>query len=1192
MKPFIHHILVVVSIATVAMLAACSSSKNTARSRWWQAFNARYNTYYNGTLAYIDGSLEKENGNKDNFTEMIPLYTVGNKDSKELGKANFDKAIEKSEKAIKLHSIKKKPEWNKHRKKTERDIEWLNRKEYNPFLWKAWMLMGRSQFHKGDFDGAASTFSYMSRLYATQPAIYARARAWLAKTYTESGWLYDASDVIRNMRRDSIPWAARKEWDYTYADYYLHNGELEKAVPYLRRVIKHEMRKKQKARECYLLGQVLTALNRPDEAYKAFRHVIRLNPPYELAFNARIAQTEVLAGRQSNKMIGRLKRMAASDKNKDYLDQVYYAIGNIYLSRRDTASAIANYEKGNAKATRSGIEKGVLLLKLGNLYWAKEKYSDAQRCYGAAIGLLDKDRKDYAELSARSKVLDELVPYTDAIHLQDSLQTLASMSDKERNEAIDRVIADLKKKEKDEKYKQQVASAQQALQRNGAVGNTMGGATGTQTVNTARGQSGLWYFYNAIAVQQGKQQFQRLWGKRENVDNWQRANTTVVGAAGNAEATLTDEQRDSLQAVQAHEDSLAQRNDSAVNDPHKREYYMAQIPFTEEQKEASNKIIMDGLFHSGVIFKDKLDNLPLSAKAFGRLTRQYPDYENMDEAYYHLFLLYSRLGEHATAESYIEKLKTTYPNSKWTTLLTDPYFAQNAREGEQLEDSLYTATYNAFKAERYNEVEANANLSAKRFPMGANRDKFLFIGALGQLNKGNGDECLKGMNDVVSNYPNSRLAEMAGMIINGVKAGRKLRGGRFDMESVWQRRTAVMADSDSIQAKKLSNERNTPFVFMLVYQPDSVNENKLLFEVARFNFTSFLVRDFEINIEDDNGLHCMRISGFRNYDEALQYAHQLLGQAAVVSHMGKARPLVISEKNLPLLGVNYSYEDYNDYYQKHFAPLKVSTVRLLTEPSEITTQPQVPDQQPSEKEVDDYLNGFDVDLNENNTNTQTVIPVDETPQTPVNGGGSTVVPIGNDQKNANNNAAGTLIPVEDVSGNKPQGTVVPVQENTGNKTQGTMVPMDKLQQKADKDQGSNNTSANSQPVIATKSTKTISPQKGNVQKVQASEKPQQTKAVPTQPKEQETNKPTLSNGADIFFDDSDYDVPANKTDKTQSQEQGTKVKAGKKAAVHTGTANSSTGNGQQPTQSKQEKKENKQEEKFDLEDEYYDLDGF
>ncbi len=232
-KRVLRHIIPSLLAINVLTIISCSTKNNTAQTRWWHAFNTRYNVYYNGAQAYIDGSLEKEKGNKDNFTELIPLYTVGNKNSRDLGKGNFDRAIEKAEKAIAKHSIKKRPEWTKSRRKTEKDIEWLSRREYNPFLWKAWMLMGRSQFHKGAFEEAAATFAYMSRIYKGQPAIYGKARAWLAKCYIEQDWLYDAEDIIRNMQRDSLDWRAVKEWDYTYADYYLHSGEFEKAVPWV-----------------------------------------------------------------------------------------------------------------------------------------------------------------------------------------------------------------------------------------------------------------------------------------------------------------------------------------------------------------------------------------------------------------------------------------------------------------------------------------------------------------------------------------------------------------------------------------------------------------------------------------------------------------------------------------------------------------------------------------------------------------------------------------------------------------------------------------------------------------------------------------------------------------------------------------------------------------------------------------------
>ena len=109
---------------------------------------------------------------------------------------------------------------------------------------------------------------------------------------------------------------------------------------------------------------------------------------------------------------------------------------------------------------RNGIEKGVLLLSLGNLYWQKEKFGDARRCYGEAIGLLDQDRPDYRQLSDRSKILDELVPHTDAVELQDSLQSLARMSEKDRTGAIDRVVGARKKDEREERRAQQQAHDQ------------------------------------------------------------------------------------------------------------------------------------------------------------------------------------------------------------------------------------------------------------------------------------------------------------------------------------------------------------------------------------------------------------------------------------------------------------------------------------------------------------------------------------------------------------------------------------------------------------------------------------------------------------------------------------------------------------------------------------------------------------
>lgn len=1162
-----HTLSIVVAFLAVMTVIGCSTQKNTSASRWWHSFNARYNTYYNGSLAYIDASLEKENGNKDNFTEMLPLYTVGNKASRELGKGNFDRAIEKCQKAIKLHSIKKRPEWNKSRKKNAKDIEWLNRREYNPFLWKAWLLMGRSQFMKGSFDEAASTFAYMSRLYATQPAIYGKARAWLARCYVEQDWLYDAEDVITKIKRDSLNWRAQKDWDYTYADYYIRTGRYQEAIPYLRKVIKHEGRRKQRAREWYLMGQLQTAVGNRQAAYKAYRSVIRQQPPYELEFNARIAMTEVMATGKWKQMVGRLKRMARNDNNKEYLDQVYYAIGNIYMNQKDTVQAIAAYEKGNAKSTRNGIEKGVLLLTLGDIYWAKEDFSNARRCYGEAIGLLDKDRKDYKQLSDRSKILDELVPHTDAVHLQDSLQALAKMSEKDRNAAIDRVIEALKKKEKEERDAQAEAEAQRVQAQNGGSANA--DQRNNITNNQQQQKNAIWYFYNPMAVSQGKATFQKLWGKRENVDDWQRVNKTVVAQTQGVEE-MTDEMRDSLANVAQMEDSLANVADSAQNDPHKREYYLAQIPFTEEQVEASNLLIMDGLYNAGVIFKDKLDNLVLSEKELRRLADDYPTYEHMDNAYYHLFLLYSRMHQPQTAASYLEKLKSGFPDSEWTTLLSDPHFVENSRYGVHLEDSLYAATYDAFKADKFMEVKNNVQISATRFPLGANRDKFIFFDGMAKLNSGDAKGCVDDMKIVVDKYPKSEVSTLAGMIVNGVNAGRKLHGGKFDISDVWERRAEVMSDSDSIKTRKFTAERNVDFSFIIAYQTDSINENQLLFELAKYNFSNFLVRNFEIAREEVEGLERMVISGFKSYDEALQYARQLYSNNNILRLTRKARAIIISDSNKELLGTQYSYNDYDKFYEKHFVPLRISTMRLLSEPETIEYEKEPESEKQEENKLynggvidDDTFLQLGIPTNDekqNEENDETIIPIDSQTVAPADDG--LTIPVDNNVAAPTDKKVETPVddntfslPDTDNSTTNQQETfdMTPERQSANDRKQQTAnddLPNIELEQQAEKEvpKPTKEPAKTDSPAMTEKTEKT-----GTSAKTESTTKTE--KATTTEkpaPKKEEEKKPQQQDNGIHFTDDADdnnYNI-------------------------------------------QQDDKKQKKQQEFNLEDDYYELDGF
>ena len=915
----------------LTLLASCSTKKNTAASRFWQSFTTRYNVYFNGEQAYLEGEQAKINSHKDDYTQLLPVFLVGNEKSRSTGKSNFETAITKCKKAISLHSIKRRPVVSANKRKSPKMKAYLQRKEYNPFLKNAWLMMGRAQFMKGDFFEAAATFSYITRLYAAEPTVASEARQWLARCYTQAKWYYDADDALKRVRRDSVTRQTLREANATQADLLLQQQRFAEALPYLQQAALSAKGNFRQARLYFLLAQVNQHLGNSQAAYQALQKCIRKSPPFELSFNAQILQTEVLAeqGSQRKKMISKLRRMARSANNSEYLDQVYYALGNIYLSQRDTAAAVSAYELGRIKSQRNGIEKGVLLLRLGQVYWDRQQFSEAQTCYTEAIGLVDKRRPDYDDITRRSQILDKLVPYTSAIQLQDSLQALARMSEADRNAAIDRVIEALKKKEAEARKAQRDSAAQARANENEQNGMSNSTPTSTRPVTQPNGNK-VWYFYNPLIVAQGKQDFVKRWGKRKNEDNWRRSNHTVIkidDAEGFDYAADDSLQalRDSTDATAADSTQLTEKTDSIENDPHQRAYYLKQIPFTDEARAASDLILMDALHHAGVIEKDDMENFPLAAATLERITTQYPTYEQLADVYYQLFLLYSRWGRTDRANQMRNYMALNFATDERSLIINDPNFEYYARYGKEIEDSLYTATYQAYRQRDVQTVDANFNRSTTQFPNGLNRPKFIFVHILAHLGTATTQELIENLRELVKKFPDSDVSPLAGMIVKGLEEGRKPGTGTFDLGSLWDRRTSLAdnAVDQANQNKQFSAERNAPYLFVLAYPTDSISANQLLFEMAHFNFTTFVVRGFDMSIATDKGLSQFRIAGFNSYDEAHAYAQRVFQHKALLPYLSKGRVLLVSKQNLELIGSTFSINDYQQFYDRTFAPLQL-----------------------------------------------------------------------------------------------------------------------------------------------------------------------------------------------------------------------------------------------------------------------------
>ena len=277
----------------------------------YHAFTARYNTFYNGKMAYDKAVKAQITGHKDNYLELLPLMVTSSKNTQKIESSSYDRAIEKSQKAIKGHSIKRRPKRPAGKRLTPKQKLFYSQKEFNPFLWQAWFLMANSQYQKGEFTEAAGTYIYISRLYENNPKIVAQARIGLALCYTEMDWLYEAEDLMQRIKRDTIPSELKKHYSQAMGNLLLKQERHSEAIGYIAEGIGRDgISSLEKAREYYLLGQLYAMTGDNKAAYKSFGKVISQSPPYELEFNARIRQTETASDENHKKILRKLRRMA------------------------------------------------------------------------------------------------------------------------------------------------------------------------------------------------------------------------------------------------------------------------------------------------------------------------------------------------------------------------------------------------------------------------------------------------------------------------------------------------------------------------------------------------------------------------------------------------------------------------------------------------------------------------------------------------------------------------------------------------------------------------------------------------------------------------------------------------------------------------------------------------------------------
>ena len=894
------------------IMCSCSNQKNTKKSRLYHEINTRYNIYYNADIAYDEALKSKEDSYVENLSRMLSVYPVYPEDQKKI--AGFDKAIDKCVKAIKLHSIQAKPERDPSKRNNLEYQEWLQQKEFNPFLKNVWMLMAKSEYQSLDYVKSISTFSYITRLFKNDEDVITEANLWMAMAYTQMGWVYEADNLFHKIELNGgVPDKHKDLFSEVYANYLVKNKEYEKSVPYLQQAVKGTGGK-QNIRLKYLLAQVYAKIGDRAAAYKAYDDVQGLSTPYSFSLNAQLQQAafiDPLKKDETKKTLSSLKGMSGKLKNAEYLDQIYYAIGNIYIATGDTANSIKNYHLAIEKTTRNGYDVAIAQVALGDIYFTQKEYVKAQPLYPSALGVLGKSYERYAELTLRSEVLDELAVHAEAIHLQDSLQVLAKMTEAERLAAIDNLIELEKKKDKDEKKKQEQENwkANNAEERPDMVGKIPMGST-----------DNTFYFYNNISIAQGKTAFKKQWGNRKLEDNWRRKDkgTNVFGDF-NAETAIVADSSNTEQISVIDSTNTNAGGRRSVPDRFTRQFYLDQIPLTPHQLRESNAIVEEAYYQMGLVYKNKLGDLDLAIEAFNMALIRFPSTTNKEEIYYQLFLIYSQRNDRAMLEMYRNKLIAEFPEGAYAITLSDPNYEWNLRNMSRLENDLYDETYQAYLDGKVNVVRTNYTVAKDKYPLTVLMPKFMFVNALTYAQTNDSKNFTAKLKELVEKYPAADVVPLANEMLKGILSGKSLVAGGPMRGMIWDVPFTGQDYGNIDTTLTFVDNPKTDYQVMLIFDPAKVNRNDLIYNVADYNFSTFILKAFDLIFTEMKPFEILQIQGLDSFADVADYTHKAFGDSSLVKKIDPSIVLVpISNENYRTLTRGLSLNQYFAFFEKTY----------------------------------------------------------------------------------------------------------------------------------------------------------------------------------------------------------------------------------------------------------------------------------
>jgi len=816
----------------------------------------------------------------DDYNEVLRVYNYGDKKSAAKLNPKMDRTIKKASIGIQKNSM------------------YFGGREYNSWVRKSYLMMGEAHFYKQDYTSARRVFDYVAKEYEDYPIRF-EGYLWLAKVYIQTE-RYQKAEATLNFLQSRIeesdfPASVKKDMVLVFADFYIAQKNYYSAYTYLERALEMGNSRELSTRVEFILAQINQDEGDLKTASEYYKKVIKNNPDYKMDFQARINLAKSYdEGTGDSKHINKvLKKMVKDYRNKEFLDQIYYALSEIAFKDGDEKLGIEYLKKSVSSSTNNQFQKSMSALELAEIYFAGHDYIHSQAYYDTAVQFLPFDYPNATRIKNKSVVLSDLISYVQTIDLQDSLQALAAMDSVALYALVDKMIVNYQ----EEKSRQEKQAAIE-MDEGGVQFVDMDSRSPSQTVG------GKWYFYNTTAMSQGYSEFVRKWGNRKLEDNWFVTDKRAIFSTGIDTKELENEvaTNDSITPI------------AASNDPENRSYYLADIPRTPEQLEASTQLIIEAYHSMGYLYLEELNDTANALETYLTFQERYPNNQYSLESWYALYKIFLESNNHEKAEYYKSLIISTYPDSDYAKVILDPDYFIKLKEQKGEIAKIYERTYDAFTKGQYFRVITYAEKAQEDFSSDSLlMPKFMYLKALSIGKVETPDSLYAALNTLVADYPTSEVAPQAKEILKMLQNEYGL--GTQNVEKPGSK------PAEDTGENLFTYKADAMHLVILVLNNGNVEVEPLKVRMSDFKKKYFDLKVLRIkSLMLDNQRAVITVGNFDNAAEAADFLFALENDEYVLSGMKTAdyELFTISITNYPVLYREKNVKAYKAFYDKNY----------------------------------------------------------------------------------------------------------------------------------------------------------------------------------------------------------------------------------------------------------------------------------